>query len=73
MNKFLATDKQKDFILYCIDYLEDYKQIKGIIKDDNIIKRLDTMAKKEASDIISVLLDLIELSEYYDNDEKFWK
>ena len=40
--------------------MEDDKQA------NDIIKRLDTMTKKEAGELISHLLDLIELSDYYD-------
>ena len=51
-NKFLATEKQKDFIIDsidCQDYYNDEQQ-----KD--IIGRLNTMTKQEATNIISNMM-----------------
>lgn len=51
-NKFLATEKQKDFIIdniYCQDYYNDEQQ-----KD--IVGRLNTMTKQEATNIISNMM-----------------
>lgn len=51
-NKFLATEKQKDFIIDnidCQDYYDDEQQ-----KD--IIGRLSTMTKQEATNIISNMM-----------------
>lgn len=51
-NKFLATEKQKDFIIDnidCQDYYNDEQQ-----KD--IIGRLNTMTKQEATVIISNMI-----------------
>ena len=51
-NKFLATEKQKDFIIDnidCQDYYNDEQQ-----KD--IVGRLNTMTKQEATNIISNMM-----------------
>ena len=51
-NKFLASEKQKDFIIDnidCQDYYNDEQQ-----KD--IIGRLNTMTKQEATNIISNMM-----------------
>ena len=51
-NKFLATEKQKDFIIDnidCQDYYNDEQQ-----KD--IVGRLNTMTKQEAKNIISNMM-----------------
>ena len=51
-NKFLATEKQKDFIIDnidCQDYYNDEQQ-------RDIIGRLNTMTKQEATNIISNMM-----------------
>lgn len=52
-NKFLATDKQKDFIIDNINYLEDEEA-------SNIIKNINNLTKKEASEIIEELISTME-------------
>ncbi len=66
-NKFMATDKQKDFIIDNIDYLEDEEA-------SNIIKNINNLTKKEASEIIEELISIMEWCEDYDGyDDWFWK
>lgn len=51
-NKFLATEKQKDFIIDnidCQDYYNDEQQ-------EDIIGRLSSMTKQEATNIISNMM-----------------
>lgn len=60
-NKFLATDKQKDFIIDNIDYLEDEEA-------SNIIKNINNLTKKEASEIIENLILNMEWCEDCDYD-----
>ena len=68
-NKFLATEKQKDFIIDnidCQDYYNDEQQ-----KD--IIGRLNTMTKQEATNIISNMM--LGMTNDYDfmYDDWFYK
>ena len=51
-NKFLASDKQKDFIIDNIDCQDFYNEE----EQKEIISNLDKMTKREATDIISNMM-----------------
>lgn len=54
-NNFLATKKQKDYIEENIEF-SSYSEDEQV----DIISRLDSMSKKEASDIIQYIIDDID-------------
>ena len=51
-NKFLASEKQKDFIIDNIDCQDFYNEEEG----KEIIRNLDKLTKREATDIISNMM-----------------
>lgn len=51
-NKFLATEKQKDFIIDNIDCQDYYNEE----QQRDIINKLSSMTKQEATDIISNMM-----------------
>lgn len=58
-NNFLATKKQKDYIEENIEF-SSYSEDEQV----NIIARLESMSKKEASEIIQNIID--DISNMYD-------
>ena len=69
-NNFLATKKQKDYIEENIEF-SSYSEDEQV----DIISRLESMSKKEASEIIQYIIDDINndcdaFGDYYD---WFWK
>lgn len=62
-NNFLATKKQKDYIEENIEY-SSYSEDEQVA----IISRLESMSKKEASEIIQNIIDYISYShdDWYD-------
>ena len=65
-NNFLATKKQKDYIEENIEF-SSYSEDEQV----DIISRLESMSKKEASDIIQYIIDDInnccdDFEDYYD-------
>lgn len=59
-NNFLATKKQKDYIEENIEY-SSYSEDEQV----DIISRLESMTKKEASEIIQYIID--DITDCYDN------
>lgn len=65
-NNFLATKKQKDYIEENIEF-SSYSEDEQV----DIISRLESMSKKEASEIIQYIIDDInnccdDFEDYYD-------
>lgn len=65
--RFLATEKQKDFI---IDNIEWYRTEK---EQEDIIKNLDKLTKKLASEIIGEIIESLEDDDFYDFEDFWWK
>ena len=65
--RFLATEKQKDFI---IDNIEWYRTEK---EQEDIIKNLDKLTKKLASEIIGEIIESLEDDDFYDFEDFYWK
>lgn len=61
--RFLATEKQKDFI---IDNIEWYRTEK---EQEDIIKNLDKLTKKLASEIIGEIIKSLEDNGFYDFED----
>lgn len=65
--RFLATEKQKDFI---IDNIEWYRTEK---EQEDIIKNLDKLTKKLASEVIGEIIESLEDDDFYDFEDFYWK
>lgn len=67
-NKFLASEKQKDFIIDNIDCQDFYNEE----EQKEIISNLDKLTKREATDIISnMMLSMTSGLDFCDIE--FWK
>lgn len=65
--RFLATEKQKDFI---IDNIEWYRTEK---EQEDLIKNLDKLTKKLASEVIGEIIESLEDDDFYDFEDFYWK
>lgn len=68
-NKFLATEKQKDFIIDNIDCQDYYNEE----QQRDIINKLSSMTKQEATDIISNMMLCMTTDYDFMYDDWFYK
>lgn len=68
-NKFLATEKQKDFIIDNIDCQDYYNEE----QQRDIINKLSSMTKQEATDIISNMMLCMTTDYDVMYDDWIWK
>lgn len=69
-NNFLATKKQKDYIEENIEF-SSYSEDEQV----DIISRLESMSKKEASEVIKYIIDDMNngYDAFGDYEDWFWK